>query len=645
MARVELPEIDEADGETSAETLASTMVVHPHRRRRSSHGQAAEDEFLRQESIKLGLEIHHLRIRHFNELLTIGLKLITVALGVAISIAVAGMAWSAHNDHGLRVEPFSIPPDLAQRGLSGQVIAGQVLDAVAVMQAQTNSIRPADSYELNWGEDIKVEIPETGVSIGELGRWFRQTLGHETRISGEVFHTADGVAVTARVGSNPGATFAGPEAQLPDLLNKAADAVYAETQPYRHAVFMAAHGRADEAEAIYAHLAVAGSPEDRPWAYGSWSAALAHKGRPHEARERALQAVRLAPDLPYAWGVLFSADYPLSYWEEQLKAVHQNIRLTASADGQKRGGAILAGNLEAYLTGDYRALAEGVGQLQRAGSVATWNGVLPLEGADSYPLAYELSLAYAENHRPSLALQALAAIPRTGHEHYPDTPELTQALAAEDLDDGPGIVAALQPLVSTFESAGAPLRDLTRDEPLPRLAYGVALSGDPARAGALIAPTPLDCYLCLRNRGRIAVIARDWPAADCWFAAAVRTGPSIPYAYADWGGSLLARGAPDAAIRKFRAARRAGPHYADAAELWGEALLAEGHGAAAVELFQQAGHDAPGWGRNHLRWGEALLRLGRIHEARAQFRTAGALDLSTADRAELQARVTTLPHA
>ncbi|MDB5442942.1 MAG: hypothetical protein JWP73_1318, partial [Phenylobacterium sp.] len=44
------------------------------------------------------------------------------------------------------------------------------------------------------------------------------------------------------------------------------------------------------------------------------------------------------------------------------------------------------------------------------------------------------------------------------------------------------------------------------------------------------------------------------------------------------------------------------------------------------------------WGRLHLKWGEALAKLGRRDEARTQLRAAAGMDLSAADRVELDAR-------
>ena len=85
------------------------------------------------------------------------------------------------------------------------------------MQDITYSSRPPQSYENNWGDNLKVEIPETGISIGELQQFLKDWLGHDTHITGEVWRTQSGIAVTAREGTEAGATFTGPESDLDGL--------------------------------------------------------------------------------------------------------------------------------------------------------------------------------------------------------------------------------------------------------------------------------------------------------------------------------------------------------------------------------------------------------------------------------------------
>jgi tetratricopeptide (TPR) repeat protein len=144
----------------------------------------------------------------------------------------------------------------------------------------------------------------------------------------------------------------------------------------------------------------------------------------------------------------------------------------------------------------------------------------------------------------------------------------------------------------------------------PFVAYGLAASGDLAAARAMIEPTPQDCYTCLRMRGRIAAAARDWPAAGRWFDAAARQSPQLPFAYADWGEMLLAKGDVDGAIARLAIAQSKGPHWADPLELWGEALLKKGDKAGAVAKFREAARYAPHWERNNLLLRQTLARSG-----------------------------------
>ena len=80
------------------------------------------------------------------------LRLATSVVGVAAAVAVGFLVWGAAHSNGLRVEPFSVPPDLAAHGLTGQVVAARVIDRLNQLQSQTNTARPARSYTNSWGE-------------------------------------------------------------------------------------------------------------------------------------------------------------------------------------------------------------------------------------------------------------------------------------------------------------------------------------------------------------------------------------------------------------------------------------------------------------------------------------------------------------
>ena len=94
-------------------------------------------------------------------------------------------------------------------------------------------VRAASSYANNWGNNLRVEIPETGISIGELARFLREWLGHETHVSGAVIRSATGVTITASAGSDAFPALTGAESDLDGLVQDMAEAIHLRTQPYR----------------------------------------------------------------------------------------------------------------------------------------------------------------------------------------------------------------------------------------------------------------------------------------------------------------------------------------------------------------------------------------------------------------------------
>ena len=178
--------------------------------------------------------------------------------------------YNAGKEDGVIIEAFSVPSDLANKGITGQAVAAQILDRLSYMQSATRSSRPAASYSNNWHNDIKVQIPNTGVSISDAYRLLASWLGHQTVVSGEVYRTDTGLAVTARATGVGGATVTGTDKQLANLLSQAAETIYEETQPFRYATYRinTRGGRDSLARSLFESLAASDSVEERFWAYG-----------------------------------------------------------------------------------------------------------------------------------------------------------------------------------------------------------------------------------------------------------------------------------------------------------------------------------------------------------------------------------------
>src|SRR4051812_5062415 len=285
--------------------------------------QASAAAFLDDQRSLIAIQKHHLQeqFKHLHlsvweKQLGVALRLATIIVGIAFAAGVALMVWDAAHSSGLIVESFAVPPDLAARGLTGQVVATQVQDKLTSMDNATLSYRAPQSYTNNWGNDIKVEIPETGVSIGEVRRFLREWLGNDIHISGEVWRTDSGIAISARTSGDTGATFSGTPSDIDALVQKAAEHVFAQTQPYRYANYMRGQRRFDDAYAIYMRLTTADSAVERGWAwYGIGVLSQLYRSDPDGALWAFHKAVAAYPGLTIAYSSLSGVERSLGHGE------------------------------------------------------------------------------------------------------------------------------------------------------------------------------------------------------------------------------------------------------------------------------------------------------------------------------------------
>jgi len=73
------------------------------------------------------------RLGHLGEALAVAFRLTIAIVAFAVIVGILSALWSAAHDSGLVIEAFSVPSDLAARGLTGQVVASQMLDKLAAM--------------------------------------------------------------------------------------------------------------------------------------------------------------------------------------------------------------------------------------------------------------------------------------------------------------------------------------------------------------------------------------------------------------------------------------------------------------------------------------------------------------------------------
>jgi tetratricopeptide (TPR) repeat protein len=537
------------------------------------------------------------------------------------------------------IEAFNVPPDMSARGLTGSVVSSMLLDKLTALQANIDSARAPSSYASK-GDDIKVLIPDTGISISEAYRYLSGWLGHQTHISGDVYRSAKGLTVVVRTSSNPGTSFEGGDNELNGLMEHAAEAVYRQTQPFRYSVHLLNYARNAEADAVLGDLVANGPASEKPWAYAVWIYPALAKGDLPLAISRARTGAALDPHNLLAQANVSQVEAIAGHDEEELRFDRAAKAAFAAGGGdQIRPLARIAmdqltdSNI-AEETGDYLGAAA---QFEKQLNTPDFNGSRWSAG---YMKSADLALAHdvAASRRAlgsylDSELFARASILSGWNQTNVDFPEFEQfaalgdwAAARRDLEQ----VAATPAARNNANSFVGPRTSLG-----PRLALALAKTGDMPAAWREIATTPLDCYFCLRMRGQIAAMQKNWNGAAYWFGRAAALAPSIPFAYSEWGAMLMAKGDLDGAVAKFEVAHAKGPHFADPLEMWGEALIAKNRSDLALAKFEEAAKYAPNWGRLHLKWGEALWWSGHKDEAAKQFALARTLDLTGAERAEL----------
>ena len=256
---VDEPEAEAASGAPEMSAAAALAVGVKRARAKGNTNQDAElDAFLARQGrlVELqiedmqeqrGLILSRLRWGRLGDRVRVLLQLMTALAGLAVIVAVGAMAWSASQQRGLVVAPFTVPADLAQRGYDGQALASRFLDRLGQLQDQSYSVRTSLAFHGAEQRELKLAIPETGVSLGEVQRLLVQWLGHEVQVDGQVQASGDAVTLAVRSGDQPLITVAGAAADMGVLVDKAADQAFARSQPYRYARYLQISGRIPEA--------------------------------------------------------------------------------------------------------------------------------------------------------------------------------------------------------------------------------------------------------------------------------------------------------------------------------------------------------------------------------------------------------------
>ena len=630
---------DSAQAHASRVTAAEPLAL-------ASASRATADAYL-EEQIRLArlqaenlveqnaYELSHLRWRRFNDQMRGALQIMLVALGLVVVVALAAAMWNASRADGIVVEQFSVPPSYAAMGIGGDAVASDLTSKIAQVRdiANGHSLSQSKDVREDRDADVRVEIPDTGISLVEAWHYLRLWLGNERPLRGNLRAAGDGtLTLTVSVG---GDSFTLRGKDLDGLETQAAERVFADADPGNYVLYLNGRGRYAEA------LAAAGRNASLPWAraversdtYALW-ADMTHDvaGDLPLALARAKIGVALDPKTVAPHMEWLSIARDQGHDEEVLAQARSIVTKrredeTPAFQATGYGYAIDAGELSGTVEiGDFGAA------LREECSYACSPSGLRLRRAEYA----------ARDHDPAQALALIAEAQAMG-----DPLTSPQALRARYFTDAarndwPAAVAdarAYADAIRADNPQSARLAEIiVRTRAAPLRSVALARGGDWAAAAQAIAASPPDCYDCERARawpfGGLRDHALD-PVFELILDRAIASAPSIPFAYVDRGELALLKGWRDEAIAQFALAHQKGPHFADPLELWGEVLIAKNRSDLALAKFDEAARDAPNWGRLHLKWGEALKWSGDPDGAARQFAQAAALYLTAAERKEL----------
>lgn len=516
---------------------------------------------------------------HFNHIWHLILRGIAAALTGLFLLGLIAMVWEAANDESLVIDAFTAPPEFTERGLSGEVIAGKMQDELNALDSETATARSPRSYANAWEGDIRVEVPEAKISLGELRRTIHEWLGDATHISGSAYLEAGQARLEARVNGKSFAVTGGKEAINP-LIKQLALAVFADTQPQRYAVkLLFVEGLDPDAFAILGRLAQSKRLVDRYWA----NATLARfHPDTRTAQFHALQAIAEKKKGQWGWETLAEAEFNLG-------------RLQASVDAGAKLDSLMASGPDSDLSeyGWERVHNEGI--IHRAllfGNLAQTKRAAALLEAN--PLLINKSVWPFTRSSLGVLLHEHATVDTKGYVTVANQPNRLGSRYVTPIH-----YLAAQQVGNWTEIAGqdAAIRRILpqRGNLMPLLAEAYAHLGKNAEADAIITALPTDHYERWRTCGRIAALRKDWAAGERCFREAIRQAPSIPRGYLDYGTMLAAKGDLVGAARQIALAHEKGPKWADPLKAWGDLLLRQGRKNDAREKYEAALEHAPAW--------------------------------------------------
>jgi tetratricopeptide (TPR) repeat protein len=521
--------------------------------------------------------------------LRIAFQVFAAIAATVIGVGVIVMIYDAVKSHNVVIDAFDIAPNLSGEVPSGKIVAAGLLDVLTRIQAATRSSAEHRSLSNAWTNDIAIEVPETGISLGQLERILRTRFGHDQHIDGDLVPTEKGgLALSVRGNGILPKTFTDAGRNIESLLTQAGEYAYGQSQPALWANYLFNAGRYDDAiHFCQANYAAAGRSE-RPYLLNYWADAIVGKGDVGANKEALIlwrESVRLKPDYWIGYFNVMAGLQGTGDEEGAVRVGEQMIRLAGGRFG--RADEYVFQNYDDLVWDLPATLASSLADMNinsGFGTLGTPSGSEDLSVAGIEVLMHDAEAA-------ALRLKTTQFDP----QNMVDVANATfdRARLAEELGD-------FQSAARDWDNFAAAYANPTVQTNVPQSICFAAITfektGQPAKADAALDAvgklTLVDCY---RFRADLHDLRGDWTGAQEWYAKTVQLGPSIPSGYYSWGMALAKHGNLEGAMDKFSDANRKGPHWADPLKAWGDVLVKQAKTKEAIRKYDEALKYAPNW--------------------------------------------------
>jgi tetratricopeptide (TPR) repeat protein len=532
------------------------------------------------------LSVQAAKRKRFSDILKISLQVALAFIGIALALGLADMVIAAIRSRSVVVEEFKAPPALAPAGVSGEVVASGVLDHLQRLQDATRAVGSLIKAKSAWSSDVKVEVPETGVSIGEINRLLHERFGHDVHISGDLMQTPEGGLVLSVRGDNvPPASFEGSAKELEKITGEAAEYIYGRSQPYQLMNYYIDVKRDEDAAKFAQEALTRGDIDDplRAQILNGWGNALLDLGRGAEAGDKYRLATVLQPQY---WAPRANLLNTIVITQGEEATYQEAKRYLLAVDAVKASErprvATLTQAANALLDMQMMLAAAQDDYLRNSGA-----------GASNQSAASGLAVVYMAMHDTDKTtrwtLQSDPKDPLT--ELLKHQLPVTIATYAGEPGSVPLPLDDAIKAWATWQSK----TDLQSGDDAPCV-FGFAFGMNGNTAEAEKAFKTRDTYVrCYALRGVLLEHQGKLPEAEAKWAAGIAKAPDLPWVYMARGQSRMRRGDLAGAVADFAAANHGAPHFADPLKFWGDALVKQGSANEALAKYDEALKYAPAW--------------------------------------------------